>query len=559
MWRRIALIGFSGTGKTTTARILAKETGWRVIDLDEDIERRFGTSIPQVFASQGEQVFRRAEREALENACRQDQVVIATGGGASAEASAWTTDLLGNPETLTVTLDASPEVSLKRLREQQLSEGDTVRRPMIEGEDPLSRITSLKARRQEVYDRSLLTLQVDRVKPKQIATEIASLLRSDVELDAPTVTLDAPGGQSRIYVQPGIIRKAGTIIRESFPNARRVWIVTDANVAEHHAAPLENALRQAGLAVATVVAPPGESSKSIAGISGIYDQLLGGGIERNDVVIALGGGVIGDLAGFAAATVLRGVRLVQIPTSLLAMVDSSVGGKTGINHPAGKNLIGSFYQPPIVLIDPEVLHTLPSREFRQGWAEVIKHAVIQPSTPGGERADLSDLLERNAASLQNLREPAISYLIGRNVALKSRVVEADERESGIRAYLNFGHTLGHAIEASDYSLLHGEAIALGLRAAGRISVLFNDVPERDVNRLNALLDSFGLPRDAAIEPDRALQLLQSDKKRVAGEQRWILMKSAGGVEIKTGVPADVVRAALDAVIPPVEATGSARR
>lgn len=547
MWRRIALLGFSGTGKSTTARLLAKETGWRVIDLDEELEQHFGMSIPEVFASRGEQTFRQAERAALASACRQQHVVIATGGGAPADESAWTYDLLGDASTLTITLDAAPEVSLNRLREQHASEGEAVRRPMIEGDDPLSRIADLKHQRQEAYDRSLLTLPVDRVKPKQVAAEIASMLEQRAEFDAPSVTLTSPGGVSRIFIRPGIIGHSGEFVHQAFRNLRRVWIITDANVAKHHADRLEVSMRDAGLAVETVVVAPGESSKSIDGISAIYDRLLGGGIERNDVVVALGGGVVGDLAGFAAASVLRGVPLVQIPTSLLAMVDSSVGGKTGINHAAGKNLIGSFYQPPLVLIDPKALQTLPARELRQGWAEVIKHAVIQPSTPGGERADLLTLLERNAPSLQKLAEPAISYLIRRNVALKSQIVEADERESGIRAYLNFGHTLGHAIEASDYSLLHGEAVALGLRAAAHISARVNDVDEQSVSRLNTLLDAFGLPRGTNIDPVRALTLLQSDKKRVGGTQRWVLMQPGGGVGITTDVPADVVRAALDSV------------
>ncbi|MCC6944314.1 MAG: 3-dehydroquinate synthase, partial [Thermomicrobiales bacterium] len=236
-----------------------------------------------------------------------------------------------------------------------------------------------------------------------------------------------------------------------------------------------------------------------------------------------------------------------IPTSLLAMVDSSIGGKTGINHPTGKNLIGSFYQPPLVLIDPTVLQTLPARELNQGWAEVIKHAVIQPSTPGGEPADLLSLLERNQAALQSLSEPAISYVIRRNVALKARVVEADEREAGIRAFLNFGHTLGHAIEASDYALLHGEAVALGLRAAGRLSVAVNGADQRTVDRMEALLDAWSLPRTTSIDVDRTLALLQSDKKRVAGEQRWVLMKADGGVELRTGVSDNAVLSALRSV------------
>jgi 3-dehydroquinate synthetase len=261
-------------------------------------------------------------------------------------------------------------------------------------------------------------------------------------------------------------------------------------------------------------------------------------------VIALGGGVIGDLAGFVAATVLRGVALVQVPTSLLAMVDSSIGGKTGLNHRTGKNLIGAFYQPPLVVIDPRLLATLPPRELTAGWAEIVKHAVIQPSTPSGERADLLAFLERNRSSLRALREPVLSYAIARNVALKAAVVETDETETGIRAYLNFGHTLGHAIEASDYRLLHGEAIAVGMRAATRIAHQLGMIDDAFVDRLDDLLNAFSLPATTSSDHDLILSKLISDKKRVAGRQRWVLPMAAGGVTIRHDVDEAVVREAL---------------
>jgi 3-dehydroquinate synthase len=275
--------------------------------------------------------------------------------------------------------------------------------------------------------------------------------------------------------------------------------------------------------------------------------MLDGAIERGDVVVALGGGVVGDLAGFVAATVLRGVGFVQVPTSLLAMVDASVGGKTGINHRAGKNLIGAFYQPPVVIIDPRYLATMPPRSLVEGWAEVIKHAVIQRSTPGGERGDLLRALERNARQLTCLAEPATTYVIRRNVALKAAVVEADEREAGLRAYLNFGHTLGHAIEAADYRYLHGEAVAAGMRAAMRIALELGLVGEADAARLDRLIELYGLPATVEVAPDVAMRLMVSDKKRVAGSQRWVLPRAEGGVAIHEDVAEETVRQALEAV------------
>jgi 3-dehydroquinate synthase len=283
-------------------------------------------------------------------------------------------------------------------------------------------------------------------------------------------------------------------------------------------------------------------------VSALYDWLLGGGVERGDVVVALGGGVVGDLAGFVAATVLRGVGLVQVPTSLLAAVDSSVGGKTGVNHATGKNLIGAFLQPPLVLVDTTLLKTLPERELRSGFAEIVKHAIIQRSTPGGERGDLATFLRRNVRRLLALEEPATAYLIWRNVALKSAVVQADERESGIRAFLNFGHTLGHAIEASDYRLLHGEAVALGMRAAAALGVMTGSCGAPEGEEIERLIDRFGLPSSSPLDDARVIDLLGSDKKRVAGRQRFVLPLDGGGVEIRENVPEADVRRALGHVM-----------
>ncbi|HEV2107347.1 MAG TPA: 3-dehydroquinate synthase family protein, partial [Thermomicrobiales bacterium] len=215
-----------------------------------------------------------------------------------------------------------------------------------------------------------------------------------------------------------------------------------------------------------------------------------------------------------------------------------------INHRAGKNLIGAFYQPPLVIIDPHLLRTLPARELTSGWSEIIKHAVIQSSTPGGERADLWAFLERNASRLLEREDPALNYLIYRNVALKAAVVEQDEREVRLRAFLNFGHTIGHAIEAADYQLLHGEAVAVGMRAAMRLGERMGTCDATAVSRLDSLLDQFGLPATATAAPDRVAALLTSDKKRSDGKQRWVLPQQQGGVALRDDVPDGVVREVL---------------
>lgn len=548
-YQRIALIGFSGTGKSTIATLLAERLGWKAIDLDIELEREFGTSIPEVFARHGEAAFRAAERRQLERALQQPNAVIATGGGAPAEDSAWTPDLLGNPSTLTVALDARPEVILERLVAQQAAEGETAGRPMLAGDDPLSRISALKSKRQAVYDRASISLIADRQEADRLADEITSILRlGDDSSGEPTVRLDVPSGRSSIYIGPGEFERLPARIRAHYPKANRVWVVSDENVAGVYGQVLIKKLGATGIEACLVTVAPGEGSKSLSGAGQLYDKILGGGVERGDVVVALGGGVIGDLAGFVAATVLRGVGLVQVPTSLLAMVDSSVGGKTGINHPTGKNLIGAFYQPPVVSIDPALLRSLPPRELAQGWGEIVKHAVIQPSTPNGERADLLAFLQRNADHLRSLSEPAISYLIRRNVELKSSVVEADEREAGIRAYLNFGHTFGHAIEAAGYRHLHGEAVSIGMIGAAHLSVLHALADEDQVETLRSRLTAFGLPVRTSAEPDAILRLIGSDKKRAAGRQKWVLMRREGGVTLHDDVPGDRVAEALSTIV-----------
>lgn len=546
--RRVVLTGFSGSGKSTVALVLAARLGWQPIDNDIDIEIDAGKTIPEIFAEDGESAFRVIEREHLTRGLQRDRVVIATGGGAVANEDVWSDQLLRRPGTLVVSLDARPEIVFARLREQQEQDHPGAVRPMLAGEDPLSRIQRLKTERQNFYDRADITIGVEGIAADDVASEIARLVQGSL-LD-PVLKLEAASGASTVYIGSGTADYAGQLIKRRWPKAQHAWIVVDGNIDDTHGSALDTTLLAAGLRPLRRSVAPGEGSKSLETVGMLYDWMLGNGIERGDVVVALGGGVVGDLAGFVAATVLRGVGFVQVPTTLLSMVDSSVGGKTGINHAEGKNLIGAFYQPPLVVIDTRYLATLPPRELRSGFGEIVKHAVIQPSTPGGDRDDLIRFLERNSARLRRLDEPVMTYAVSRNVALKAAVVEADEREAGIRAFLNFGHTLGHAIEAAGYTMLHGEAISVGMRAAMRLGRAMGTAPDQIVDRLDLLLDRFGLPKMAAVDPDRVLELLGSDKKKSAGRQRWVLPLPEGGVQLVSDVPDELVRQALMEVIKP---------
>ena len=540
----------SGTGKSQVGRRLAARLGWRLIDTDQEIETREGATIPALFDRQGEAYFRAVERDILMAAIQQRDVVIATGGGAVLAEELWAPPLLMAPEALTVALDASPGVSLSRLRAQAASEGAASSRPLLAGDDPLRRLVAMKRARQAAYDQASLTIDVDRRTIEDIVEEIASLRLGESAHMDPSVRLRAASAPSDIYIGAGMLDRLPALLADRWPRARTIWAAIDANVERAYGDRLRDLLDAHGGRVQVTTVPPGEGSKSVAGVSALWDWMLDNGVERGDVLLAIGGGVTGDLAGFAAATVLRGVTLVQVPTTLLAMVDSSVGGKTGINHRAGKNLIGSFYQPPVVVIDPDLLASLPPRELASGWAEVIKHAVIQRATPGGEAGDLLTTMERSRGHLLHLDQPAVSWLIRRNVAEKAAVVQADERESGLRAILNFGHTVGHAIEAAGYNYLHGEAVAVGMCAAIRISHERGLVDAEAVTRLESLIAAYGLPTRAAVDPNDVRRLMTSDKKRTGGTQRWVLAKDDAGVVIDAGVPEQVVDRAIAAVVAP---------
>ena len=317
----------------------------------------------------------------------------------------------------------------------------------------------------------------------------------------------------------------------------RCLVVTDAHVGAHYLEPLTEALAEAGWTPRTLTLDPGEEAKSYAALHRIYDEALAWGIDRKTPVLALGGGVVGDVAGFAAATLLRGLPLVQLPTSLVAQVDSAIGGKTGINHATGKNLIGAFHQPRLVLADPDALSTLPRREWTSGLAEVVKHALILDP-------DFFAFLETNWTSIIEREPDVVREMVPRAAQIKVEVVSEDEKEAGRRAILNFGHTFGHAIErTSGYgTFTHGEAVALGMRAALFLSSRL--YPSLDLPRLDALVQQIpvpGLPADLAL-PD-LMAAMQKDKKVEAGDVRFIVLERLGWADVRGGISAADVEAA----------------
>jgi 3-dehydroquinate synthase len=330
-----------------------------------------------------------------------------------------------------------------------------------------------------------------------------------------------------ILIQDGLIAESGTTIYSCSPGNLAV-IITNATVAPLYLPAVKKSLEDALFQVAVIELPDGEEYKTLSLVEQLYDQLLAYNVDRTSPIIALGGGVIGDMAGFAAATFLRGVPLIHIPTTLLAQVDSSVGGKTGVNLPQGKNMVGAFYQPRLVLIDPAVLKTLDSRELRAGMSEVIKYSVIHDR-------HFFYFLQNNMAGAYALDEAVIFRIIKTCCAIKAAITAQDEHEGGIRAVLNFGHTIGHAIEmlTAYSSFRHGEAVAMGMAAAARLSAAWGYCAYEACNDLIALLESAGLPVQLpALERNSYLAAMQKDKKRSRGTIRMVLMKSIGEVIIE---------------------------
>jgi 3-dehydroquinate synthase len=319
---------------------------------------------------------------------------------------------------------------------------------------------------------------------------------------------------------------------------KRGVIITDTNVESRYAGPLREALAKGGITVEVLSVPAGEASKSLRQANRLFEKLPSLGLDRQSFVIALGGGVVGDLAGFVAASYLRGLALVQMPTTLMAQVDSSVGGKVGVNLPQGKNLVGAFYQPKLVLADTDALTTLPARELRSGFAEVIKHGAIRD-------AEFFEWLEREYKQVLAFHPEAVTHVVRRCCEIKAEVVSADERESGLRAILNFGHTLGHAMEAlSEYvGLLHGEAISMGMCCSAWLSTKRAGLREAEAKRIGDLLAASSLPTrlGGTFKPEELLATARLDKKARNGKLRFVLLKRLGEAVVSDAVTdADLV-------------------
>lgn len=357
----------------------------------------------------------------------------------------------------------------------------------------------------------------------------------------PTVSVKLGPRSYQILISAGLLDELGGRVRTSLgPNCRRAVLVSNMPVGRIYRERSVASLRRAGFKVHSFSIGDGERFKSLRTAESLFGFLIEHGIERSDVIVALGGGVVGDIAGFVAATYLRGVRLIQVPTTLLAQIDSSVGGKTGVNHALGKNLIGAFYQPSLVVIDPDVLGTLPARQTQAGLYEAIKYGVILDRR-------LFNSISDNIDRLKNLESTEIERLIARCCSIKAGVVQRDERESGLRKILNFGHTVGHALEAvTRYRrFLHGEAVAHGMRAASRIAERLGLLNTADREKIDGAIAGVGKrPTAKTLVLDDIIRAIHRDKKVEAGRATFVLPVEIGKVVMRSDVPPAVIRAAL---------------
>ncbi len=562
---RIVLTGFSGSGKSLVGPLVADRLRWQVIDTDSLVERAAGKPIADIFEQDGEPRFRELEGDAVRDACSRQRAVVSVGGGAVLRHD--NRRLLADGGFV-VCLEARPETVLRRLSESAPAD-EPLDRPLLVGPDPISRIRELKARRQPFYALADHTVHTDGLTLDLVAQEVvrawrrhsASALAEPSRLKAfadSLVTAEpghvtapgaacvvrAPSASYPVYADWNALFDLGMRLRQ-VKLATQAFIVSDDTVFACYGKQVEAALAQADIPVASYTVPPGEASKSMDTAATIYDWLVEQRAERGHAIIALGGGMVTDLAGYVAATYLRGLPLVHVPTSLLAMVDAAVGGKVAVNHPLAKNAIGAFYQPRLVLADVSTLRTLPPRELTSGWAELIKHALILDP-------DLLAFLEERADGILALEPRSTAEAIRRSVAAKAAVVSEDEREeTGRRTVLNYGHTLAHAIEAATHygRFLHGEAVAIGMTAAAVISrnlgLLSPDVERRQRD----LLERFGLPtRAQGLDRTALFSAMALDKKVRDKAIRWVLLEDIGRTVLRDDVPQPVVEHALNELL-----------
>lgn len=534
--RPVVLVGLMGAGKTAIGRRLAARIGLPFVDADQEIEAAAGMTVAEIFARYGERAFRDGERRVIARLLSGPPVVLATGGGAFVDAE---TRALVRARAVSIWLRVPLPILVRRV-------SGRADRPLLTGRDPAVVLADLAAKRYPIYAEADIVVDCSDEAAEMTTTRVANALAAW----SPPLKVHVPLAERAydILIGEGLIARAGAHVAAVLPR-RRAVVIADEAVAALHGHALADALAATGISHTMLTVPPGERSKSMAVVTDLLQRMTEAGIDRRTGVIALGGGVVGDLAGFVAAIALRGLPFIQIPTTLLAQVDSSVGGKTGVNLPAGKNLVGAFHQPLLVLCDTGVLATLPIRERRAGYAEVVKYGLIDDPA-------FFAWCEAHGGALLAGEAEATAEAVRACCAAKARVVAEDERETrsdGGRALLNLGHTFAHALEAEmgyeGARLLHGEAVALGLCLAFALSARLGLCAGEDAARVRAHIAASGLPSELAmlqrpVSAERLIGHMRKDKKAEAGRLAFILARGIGQAFVSRDVPEEEVAALL---------------
>jgi shikimate kinase/3-dehydroquinate synthase len=510
--RPLLLSGFMASGKTTVGRLLADRVKRPFVDLDHAIEARLGASVKELFGRLGEAGFRAEERRELTDLLERSSSVapvVAVGGGALLSRDL---RLLALDRAVVISLEASAKETARRA-------GSGSTRPNLVSGDVEQRATDLLSQRALAYAEAHARITTDGLAPAAVAERVLEIWKRD------PIAVAAGASSYSVEVGHGIV---ATRLPALAGKPSLALLVSDENVAPLHAASAKAALGALVRTETDVVLPAGERHKHIGSVERIWRALLAAGADRKSLLVGLGGGVVTDMTGFAAASYMRGIRWVGVPTTLLAMVDASVGGKTGVDLEQAKNAVGAFWQPSGVLLDTALEATEPARGYTSALAEVVKTALI------GDPA-LLELLEAELPAVKARSPELVAEVVRRSVRVKARVVGLDEREGGQRALLNLGHTLGHALEshAGFERLMHGEAVSLGLVAALRMGEALGETPKSLTERTVRLLDALGLPVDLAREPlAEAAKLIALDKKRSGASIRFVLAKGPGCVVLR---------------------------
>ena len=547
----IFITGFSGSGKTTVGEEVAKSLGWKFIDTDDEIVKFDGRSIEAIFQDESESYFRRLEKQSLVEACSDENRVVSVGGGMVVDEKNLR---FMESNGFIACLEARVKTIEKRLNKQRFGKGDSnvnVVRPMIETAGHVDRIKSLKSSRQFLYACANWTVHTDSLTVTEVSEEIIRAWFQYGSLDPTYVSREdgdlaaivkTPLGTYPVWVGWGNIESIGDrILRSVSPGI--AYLISD-NGALKHARRVQSSLELSGIPSHLFLVPQGESTKSLDMANRLYSWLADLKAERGHLILAVGGGVVGDLSGYVAATFLRGMQFGQIPTTLLAMVDAAVGGKTAVDLPEGKNLVGAFYQPRFVLADVETLKSLKSSDLTSGWSEVLKHGLILDDA-------LLRTLEANRKKVLLLDRDMATKVIRKCVRIKAEVVSKDVFETkGIRVLLNYGHTIGHAIESvTNYSKIsHGEAVSVGMMAAAEISRILDLLSVEDVDRQRKVLLDFGLPVSLNdVDAESVIRATLADKKKKNGVVTWVLLNSIGNAVTRTNVSPKVIEQATSIV------------